>query len=130
MSDNFEFFIDVVKSIIFTIIFIGFILVFSFICCIVTSNIFKGIDMSSYYVVKEDYYCNFKPSGETEDTWYKYNSKEDNWFQIEDDDLPYQLAIRDMKSDHWYSNTWSEGSPFSDFRESKSFEEYSDSKVA
>ena len=30
MSDNFEFFIDVVKSIIFTIIFIGFILVFSF----------------------------------------------------------------------------------------------------
>ena len=130
MSDNFEFFIDVVKSIIFTIIFIGFILVFSFICCIVTRNIFKGIDMSSYYLVKEDYYCNFKPSGETEDTWYKYDSKDDNWFQIEDDDLPYQLAIRDMKSDHWYSNTWSEGSPFSDFRESKSFEEYLDSKVA
>lgn len=130
MSDNFEFFIDVVKSIIFTIIFIGFILVFSFICCIVTSNIFKGIDMPSYYVVKEDYYCNFKPSGETEDTWYKYDSKDDNWFQIEDDDLPYQLAIRDMKSDHWYSNIWSEGSPFSDFRESKSFEEYLDSKVA
>ena len=130
MSDNFEFFIDVVKSIIFTIIFIGFILVFSFICCIVTDNIFKGIDMSSYYVVKEDYYCNFKPSSEAEDTWYKYDSKDDNWFQIEDDDLPYQLAIRDMKSDHWYSNTWSGGSPFSDFRESKFFEEYLNSKVA
>ena len=86
--------------------------------------------MSSYYVVKEDYYCNFKPSGEAEDTWYKYDIKSDNWFQIEDDDLPYQLAIRDMKSDHWYSNTWSEGSPFSDFRESESFEEYLNSKVA
>ena len=130
MSDNFEFFIDVVKSIIFTVIFIGFILVFSFICCIVTNNIFKGIDMSSYYLVKEDYYCNFKPSGETEDTWYKYDSKEDNWFQIEDDDLPYQLAITDLKNDHWYSNTWSGGCPFSDFRESKSFEEYLNSKVA
>ena len=130
MSDNFEFFIDVVKSIIFTVIFIGFILVFSFICCIVTNNIFKGIDMSSYYLVKEDYYCNFKPSGETEDTWYKYDSKEDNWFQIEDDDLPYQLAITDLKNDHWYSNTWSGGCPFSDFRESESFEEYLDSKVA
>ena len=130
MSNNFEFFIDVVKSIIFTILFIGFILVFSFICCIVTSNIFKGIDMPSYYVVKEDYYCNFKPSGEAEDTWYKYDSKEDNWFQIEDDDLPYQLAITDLKNDHWYSNTWSGGCPFSDFRESESFEEYLDSKVA
>lgn len=130
MSDNFEFFIDVVKSIIFTIIFIGFILVFSFICCIVTSNIFKGIDMSSYYVVKEDYYCNFKPSGETEDMWYKYDSKEDNWFQIEEDDLPYQLAIRDLKSNHWYSNMWKEGSSFSDFRESESFKEYLNSKVA
>ena len=91
---------------------------------------YKNTDWSAYYAVKEDYYHNFKPSGEAEDTWYKYDIKSDNWFQIEDDDLPYQLAIRDMKSDHWYSNTWSEGSPFSDFRESKSFEEYLDSKVA
>ena len=32
---------------------------------------YKNTDWSAYYAVKEDYYHNYKPSGETEDTWYK-----------------------------------------------------------
>ena len=127
---NFDIPIDFVKSIFISFMFLVSLGVLSFIFCFVMDDIIKDRDMSAYYAVKEDYYYKFKPSGETEYTWYKYDSNEDDWNQIEKDDLPYHLAIKDLKNDHWYCNTWEEGSPFSDFRESESFEKYLSSKVS
>lgn len=85
------------------------------------TKIYEGRELSAYYAVKEEYYCNFKPAGEADSTWYIYNHTEDTWKQIGNDDLPYQLGVKDVRSDHWYCNVWEEGCPFPDFRESAHF---------
>lgn len=92
-----------------------------------------SFDHSGYYMVSDTYYYLLKPSGYDDGLWYKYNNTDNCWHTIKEDDLPYQLGMEinpgiggsaKDKNDYFYSQTWEEDSPFSDFCDSEYYTEY------
>ena len=97
------------------------------------TRMMMSFDQSGYYMVSDTYYYLLKPSGYDDDLWYKYDSTDNCWNPIKEDDLPYQLGMKinpgiggsvKDKYDYFYSQTWEENSPFSDFCNSEYYAEY------
>lgn len=96
------------------------IFLFVAVCMIINSvltALFDNTHKNGYYNYSgSNYYCD-------NDNWYYYDTYDNDWYECNNNDVPWELSDEDKCKDFYYTPNWNSATQMSDFKNTEFYEE-------
>ena len=77
---------------------------------------------SGYYSYGDDVFYHLEE--DQDEGWYTYDSGNNGWILIGDDEIPSDLTHQSTAEDFYYTPTWDSSTQFSDFEDTDEYSDY------